>query len=150
MQATREEELLRQVASDFGDAIENRDLPTLLDCFTEDCTLDIFNVHLKGKQGVKKWYKWMFGHMRAMRFEQTIGVVDGDTFFEEYVLIGEIHNGKKLQSRQARVMEFEDGKVKSFRLYFDRLQFADSVVRDFASKIIVKKFIDLSVKEMLQ
>ncbi|MFH1538613.1 MAG: nuclear transport factor 2 family protein [bacterium] len=150
MTVSQMEDRMTEVAKEFGDAMERKDLDALLECFTDDCEIEIFDLKLRGKEGVRKWYKWTFAHMRALSFEKIVSVSDGDTFIEEYILNGTIHNGKKMQSRQARVLVFEGDKVKSFRLYLDRLQFADSVVSDPVGKMIVGKFINVSVKEMTQ
>ena len=148
MQAAGKEEQMERVAGEFRDAMQNRDLAALLHLFREDCEIELFDLKLRGHDGVEKWFNWTFGHMKAMQFERLSSAVGGDIFYEEYLLSGVIHNGKKTQSRQARVLVFEGGRVKSFRLYMDRLQFADSVVNDFAGRLIVKKFIEVSVKGM--
>ncbi len=150
MTISQTEDRLTELAEGFGDAIERKDLTALLECFADDCEIELFNIKLRGREGVRKWYKWTFRHMRAMSFEKINSMSNGDTSFEEYILHGTLHNGKKMQSRQARVLVFEGDEVKSFRLYMDRLQFADSVVNDFAGKMVVRRFINVSVKELKQ
>jgi len=139
---------IEQVAEKFGDAMESGDMAALLECFNEDCEIELLGLKLHGHKGVKKWYEWTGQHMKQMQFDKTSSAINGNLYFQEFTLNGIIHNGKKVTSKQSRVLEFEDGKVKKFRLYLDRLQFAESVVNDFASKIIVGKFIDVSVKGM--
>ena len=63
-------------------------------------------------------------------------MVDGNTLFEEFILKGTLHNGIEVQSKQSEVLTFENGKIKSLRLYFDRMDFADSVTKGFLSKAV--------------
>ena len=147
--ALRTDEMLK-TAKEFGDAVQEKNLERLQSCFTDDCEIELFGIKLRGKTGVKKWYTWTYSHMKKISFDNVRMIVDGDTLFEEYMLNGVIHTGTNMQSRQMRSLVFEGGKVKTFRLYMDRLQFADSIANDFASKIIIRKFAQISVKELLQ
>lgn len=148
MHVAEQTERMQQVADTFRDAVQDRNVEALVSCFAEDCEVELLNLKLHGRDGVRKWYHWMCGHMKSTSFEHVCSAVNGSIYIEEYIMHGVIHNGKKMHNKQTRVLEFNGDKIKSFRLYLDRLQFADSVVNDFAGKIVVRKFIEISVKGM--
>jgi ketosteroid isomerase-like protein len=150
MRNESQNELNLKTAEDVRVAVQEKNLEGLLDCFDDKCEIELFGLKLAGKDGVKKWFKWTYSHMDKIGFENTKTIIDGNVLFEEYILNGVIHTGKKVKSRQMRSLIFEDGKIKTFRLYMDRLQFADSIAEDFASKLIISKFTQRSVREMLQ
>jgi hypothetical protein len=72
-------------------------------------------------------------------------MIEGDTFFEEFLVEAELKSGVQLKVKQSEVLVYEAGKVKSLRLYFDRLEFAEAVAHDPVSRALVKKIIALSV-----
>jgi hypothetical protein len=65
-------------------------------------------------------------------------MVSNGIFFEEFKVTGTLSNGKIVESKQSEVLVYENYKIRSLRLYFDRLDFADLVVNDFLSKRIVR------------
>jgi hypothetical protein len=76
-------------------------------------------------------------------------MVEGNTFFEEFILVGTLPNGKIVESKQSEVLVYEDYKIKSLRVYFDRLDFADVVADSFISRKIVKTLISRSLKGLV-
>ena len=73
-------------------------------------------------------------------------MIQGNSFFEEFVVKAELHNGASVTSKQSEVLIYEELKVKSLRLYFDRLDFADSFNKGFLNRYIIKKIIKRSLK----
>jgi hypothetical protein len=71
-------------------------------------------------------------------------MVEGNTFFEEFVVEAKFYNGEEARSNQTVVLEFENLKIKSLSVYFDRLDFSDAVAKDVVSKTIVKELIKKS------
>ena len=73
-------------------------------------------------------------------------MVDDNTFFEEFKVIAKFHDGEEAQSNQAVILEFENLKIKSLRLYFDRLDFSGSVAKDIISKTIISELLKKSLE----
>jgi hypothetical protein len=73
-------------------------------------------------------------------------MVEGNTFFEEFIVEAKFHDGEEAHSKQAVVLVFEDLKIKSLRMYFDRLDFSGSVAKDVVSKTIVKELLKKSLE----
>jgi len=140
---------IRKVASDLDKAIENKDVESILSSFSDDCQIELLGIKLTGKDGVRRWIDWMYKHLAEVRFLPVTIMVDGNTFFEEFILKGKLHNGIEVQSKQAEVLTYENYEVKSLRLYFDRLDFADSVVKGSMSKTFVRRLMRKSLKGLV-
>jgi hypothetical protein len=67
-------------------------------------------------------------------------------FFEEFLVKATLNNGKKANSKQSEILVYEGSKIKSLRLYFDRLDFLSSIVKDFISKTIINQIIKKSLE----
>ena len=100
-------------------------------------------------EGARKWLEWLFGTLIEVKFKPIIIMVEGNVFFEEFILVGTLPNGKVVESKQSEVLVYEDYKIKSLRVYFDRLDFADAVAEDFNSRRIVKTLISRSLKGLV-
>ena len=148
MEAGQSPDRIRKVAMDLDNALEARDTEIVLSCFADDCEIELLGVKLVGKEGAGKWLDWLYGHLVTVRFLPITIMVDGDTLFEEFVLKGRLQDGHEVESKQAEVLVYEDYKVKSLRLYFDRLDFADAVAKGFISKAIVRQVIKASLKDL--
>jgi ketosteroid isomerase-like protein len=139
---------IRQVAMHFDKAVESGDIEAILSGFTDDCEIELLGIKLRGREGVKKWLNWLYKHIAEIKFIPVTIMVDGDTFFEEFVVKAKLHNGAEAQSRQAEVLVYEDYKIRSLRLYFDRLDFADSVAKGIIGKTIVRQLTRASLKDL--
>jgi ketosteroid isomerase-like protein len=146
MEKKQSAEKIRQVAMDFDNAIENGNFEQALSAFAHDCEIELLGVKLTGLEGARRWMNWLFEKVASIRFQPITIMVDGDTFFEEFVATAKLDDGREIHSKQAEVLIYEDYKLKSLRLYFDRLDFSDAVARDFISKAIVKQLIKMSLK----
>ena len=98
-----------------------------------------------GIKGAETWLKWMFTHIEEIKFEPVTIMIDGNTFFEEFIVNARLHNNINVRSKQAEVLIFDNYKVKSLRLYFDRMDFADSFTKGKIGKMIVKNIIKRSL-----
>ena len=142
-----ETERIRAVAKDLDDALETKDNEKILGSFSDDCEIELLGVTLKGKNGVRKWLDWKYQHVSAYRLVPVVIMIEGNVFFEEFLVEAKLPDGTRLQSKQAEVLVYdEDYRVKSLRLYFDRLDFADAVARDPISRFIVRRLIRASLK----
>jgi ketosteroid isomerase-like protein len=145
----QDKDRIRQVAMDFDNAIESKNIDHMVSFFADDCEIELMGIRLSGKDGARKWLEWLFDTLVEVKFKPVIIMVEGDTFFEEFILVGILPNGKTVESKQSEVLVYEDYKIKSLRVYFDRLDFADVVAEDFISRKIVKTLISRSLKGLV-
>jgi ketosteroid isomerase-like protein len=136
----------RKIALDFDNALENKDREAILEKFTDDCEIELLSIKLNGKEGVEKWLDWLYKHVAEIKFLPVTIMVEGNTFFEEYAVEAKFHDGETTRSNQAVVLVFEKLKIKSLRLYFDRLDFSNAVAKDVISKTIVKELVKKSLE----
>jgi ketosteroid isomerase-like protein len=138
-----------QAAKEFDDAIETRDVNHILSFFSDQCKILLFGVTLQGKLGARRWLEWMFQHLKEIRFEPITIMVEGNIFFEEFIVHAKLEDGTRLQSHQAEVLVYENLLVKELRLYFDRLDFAQAVAKGFISKAIVNRLVKKSLEGLV-
>jgi len=143
---TDREGKIRRLARELDEALERGDTEKVVSFFAADCEIEALGVKLNGHDGVRRWLGWLFGYVDEVRFEPVVIMVDGDVFFEEFVVHAKLRGGGEAVSKQAEVLVYEDYKVKSLRVYFDRLDFADAVVKNPFEKAIVRKLIDKSTE----
>jgi ketosteroid isomerase-like protein len=139
-------EAILKAALNLDEAIEKWDIEAVLSKFSVDCEIELLGLKLDGRDGVKKWIEWQFKHVSKIDFIPITKMVSGDTFFEEYVVKANLHDGEEIQSKQAVVLQFKNKLITSLRLYFDRLEFADAVAKDIISKTIVKELVKKSIE----
>jgi ketosteroid isomerase-like protein len=139
-------EKIRQVAAELDSAIENRDGDRVMSFFANDCEIELLRNNLVGKDGAKKWFGWLCKNLRQIKFQPVVTMVEGDTLFEEFIVRARLHSGIEVKSKQAEVLVFEHDKIKSLRLYFDRLDFADVTGRDPLSRAVVNRVIRKSLE----
>ena len=136
---------IRKLAKDLDDAIEEKDVENIVAAFADDCCIELFGITLHGRAGVRRWLHWFYGKLKWVKLTPITIMIEGDTFFEEFLVEVELKSGVQLKAKQSEVLVYEAGKVKSLRLYFDRLEFAEAVAHDPVSRALVKKIIALSV-----
>ena len=140
-------EIIREAAKELDDALETKDIQQILPFFTDDCEIELLGVMVRGKEGVRGWLTWQYKHVAEVSLVPVVILIEGNVFFEEFIVNAILHDGTKTKSKQAEVLIYDENyKVKSLRLYFDRLDFADSVVKDPISKFIVRRLIKMSLK----
>jgi ketosteroid isomerase-like protein len=130
---------IREVAMAFDKALENKDLEAIMDKFADNCKIELLNAKLRGREGAKKWVDWLYQHVAEIKFFPVTIMVEGNTFFEEFIVKAKFNDGEEAHSNQAVVLVFEDLKIKSLRMYFDRLDFSGAVAKDVISKTIVRE-----------
>jgi uncharacterized protein (TIGR02246 family) len=146
MGSAHSSEEIRRVAMDFDKALESKDLQAVMDKFTDDCEIELLGVKLSGREGAEKWVSWLYKHVAKIDFQPVTIMVEGNTFFEEFTVKATFHGGEEARSNQAVVLVFEDLKIKSLRLYFDRLDFSSSIAKDVVSRTIVKEIVKMSLE----
>jgi ketosteroid isomerase-like protein len=138
-----------KAAKDFDDIIETRDINQILPFFHEECTIELLGVTLHGHEGARKWLDWMFQYLQSISFDPIVIMVEGDTFFEEFIVNGTLSDGRHIQSKQAEVLIYENLLVKHLRVYFDRLDFADAVASGWLTRKIIERLIKISTKGLV-
>lgn len=136
---------IRKVAHDLDSAIESKNIDRILDSFTDDCEIEILGHPLVGKEGVRKWIDWLYKHLRQIKFQPITILVDGNILFEEFIIRARLPGGIGVKSKQSEVLVFENYKIKSMRLYFDRLDFAGAIVKGPFAKAITRRVIKQSL-----
>ncbi len=137
---------IRKVAMEFDNAIETKNIELGLSSFADDCEIELLGVKLVGRQGARKWLDWLYKNLAEVKFVPVTVMVDGSIFLEEFILEGKLHNGVEVRSKQAEVLIYENLKIKSLRLYFDRLDFADLVAKGPISRAISRRLVRTSLK----
>jgi ketosteroid isomerase-like protein len=140
---------IREVAMEFDNAIEARDVYAITEAFTENCEIEIMGITLSGKDGVRRWANWLFNSVPEIKFTPVVIMVNEGIFFEEFIVTSTLPNGKIVRSKQSEVLVYENYKIKSLRIYFDRLDFSDFVLRDFLSKRVVKMLKSRSLRGLI-
>ncbi len=138
---------IRKVAKDLDDAVEKHDIESVLSCFLDDCEVEVFGIVLKGKYHLKKALNWLYNMVGEIKFEPIIIMVNDDVFFEEFILKGRKHD-KKFEVKAAEVLIYKDYKVKTLRLYFDRLQVAKVISKGFFEKFVLNMIDKKSLKAL--
>ncbi len=93
--------------------------------FSDNCEIELPGIRLSGKEGLRKAVAWMYQYLKEIVLVPITIMVDGNTFFEEFIVRAKIKEGKEIQVKQTEVLVYDDAyKVKNLRLYFDRLELA--------------------------
>jgi ketosteroid isomerase-like protein len=138
-----------EVAKALDDAIETREISQILPYFAEDCRIELLSVTLSGHDGARKFLEWMFQYLVEITLEPIVIIVEGNIFFEEFIVHGKLHDGRSVKSPQAEVLEYDNLLVKSLRLYFDRLDFADAVASGWLNRKIIQRLIKISTEGLV-
>lgn len=139
-------EEIRKIAMALDRALEGKDTEAVREKLADDCEIELLSVKLSGKEGVRKWFNWVYTHLAKIEFLPVTIMVEGITFFEEYIDKAEFQDDKEARSSQAVVLVFEGCKIKSLRMYFDRIDFASVVAKDIISKTIVSQLVKKSLE----
>ena len=149
MSQEQDADRIKQIAMEFDNAIESKDIDHMVSFFADDCEIELMGITLSGKDGARRWLEWLFETLTEVKFNPVIIMVQENVFFEEFILVGTLPDGEVVQSKQSEVLVYENYKIKSLRVYFDRLDFAEVVAKDFLSRKIVKTLISRSLKGLV-
>ena len=143
------EKEIRRYAKALDDAIEGGNVDEVMSYFSDDCEIELLGVKLSGKEGLRKAFDWIYKYLKDMVLVPITIMVDGDVFFEEFMVKAKVKGGKELQVKQAEVLVYEDYKVKSLRLYFDRLELADAFTSNALERVMVRQLVKESLKGLI-
>ena len=140
-------EQIRKLARRLDDAIESRSDEEIMSYFSDNCEIELPGIKLSGKEGMRKAIAWMYRYLKEIVLVPITIMVDGNTFFEEFIVRAKVRGGKEIQVKQTEVLVYDDEyKVKSLRLYFDRLQLAAAYASNPIGKIMVRQLSKASLK----
>jgi ketosteroid isomerase-like protein len=136
-------------AKALDDAIEGRNIEEVMSYFCDDCEVEFLGIKLTGKEGLRKAFDWIYKYLKEIVFVPITIMVDGNVFFEEFIVKAKVKGDKELQVKQSEVLVYDDYKVKRLRLYFDRLELADAFTSNFLEQMMVKQLIKASLKGLV-
>ena len=145
----QDKDKILKIAADLDRDLELQDVDKLIPYFSEDYEIEMFGLRFTGKKNLKKWLSWFFKLFESIKFEPLVIMVENNFFFEEFIIRATFVQGKQLSIKIAEVLEYENYKIKSLRLYLDRLEFADILTTGFLSKKLLKLIKKRSLKGLV-
>jgi len=143
-------EKIRKHANALDDAIESRNNEEIISYFSDNCEIELPGIKLTGKEGLRKAIAWIYQYLKEIVLIPITIMVDGNTFFEEFIVRAKIEESKEIQVKQTEVLVYDDEyKVKSLRLYFDRLELAAAYASNPVEKIMISQLNKALLKRLL-
>jgi ketosteroid isomerase-like protein len=139
---------IRKVAKILDDATEHQDMETVLSCFADEGEVEFFGLTFKGQDEIRKAIRWMYDSLGSMKFEPVTILIDGNVFFEEFVLHA-APEGRKLAVKAAEVLVYHEYKISSLRLYFDRVELARALARGFIERSLVDRLEGITLRGLV-
>ena len=150
METSLSEVQIRDLAKALDDAIEKHNVQELVSYFSKECEIYLPGITLSGHEGLKKAVMWMFRYLKEISLIPVTIIIKGNIFFEEFVVKAKIA-GRDIELRQSEVLEYNaDYKVKTIRLYFDRLELAQAFPSNFIDRMLIKRVNKASLKGLLE
>ena len=142
-----DEEKIRKLAKALDDTIENRDIDKLVSFFAENCEIQLPGITLNGYEGLRKAIRWMYNYFGEITFIPVTIMIQSNVFFEEFIMRVKIKGKQEMQVKQTEVLIYNsDYKVKSLRLYFDRLELSRAFSSNAVDRLIINKLTKESLK----
>ena len=142
-------EKIRELAKALDDAIEIRKTEEITSYFSESCEIELLGIKLGGKEGLRKAINWIFRYLKEIKLVPITIMIQGDTFFEEFTVKTSV-KGEETQVKQAEILIYdEEYKVKSLRLYFDRLELAATYISNPIENIMINWLKKTSLKGLI-
>lgn len=141
---------IKRAAMVLDEAIERQDIDVITTCFSEDCEIELLGVKITGKNGLRKAIKWMFSHFGNIKLTPIVITVEGNVFFEEFIVSSKSSDDKDIEVKQAEVLVYDDDiKVRRLSLYFDRLEMVEVLGLNPLDRIIAHRLRKESIKGLL-
>ncbi|KQV11826.1 MULTISPECIES: nuclear transport factor 2 family protein [unclassified Kitasatospora] len=131
----------REVMDRYTEAVTKSDLTTVADCFAEDAvayTPDHGEIH--GRENIVAYFREMTDALPAAEFDPLFKYEIDDTAIDEGFFSGKntgpltLPTGETLPATQREVRlrgcdlaTVRDGRIVSYRLYFDQMEFLEQV-----------------------
>ena len=140
-------EKIRELAKALDDVIENRETEAVISYFSKTCEIELLGTKLAGEEGLRKTISWIYRYLKELTLVPITIMIEGNTFFEEFFVRTKTKEGKEIQVKQAEVLVYDDEyKVKSLRLYFDRLELASAYTSNPVEKMMIDQLKKVSLK----
>ena len=137
---------IRVLAKDLDDAIERKDIEALVAYFSTECEIRLPGRTLTGQRGLRKAIDWMYSYLKEIRLVPVTILIKDDTFFEEFIVKTRLGD-REVELNQVEVLVYDEHyKVKSLRLYFDRLELAENIPYNFFDRLLVRRVSRESLK----
>jgi len=150
METSLSEAQIRELAKTLDDAIEKHNVQELVSYFSKECEIYLPGIILYGHEGLKKAIRWMFRYLKEIALIPVTIIIQDNIFFEEFIVKAKIA-GSDIELRQSEVLEYDtDYKVKSIRLYFDRLEIAQAFSSNFIDRMLIRRVNKASLKGLLE
>ncbi|MCL6472811.1 MAG: nuclear transport factor 2 family protein [Firmicutes bacterium] len=141
---------LHRITLELDRAIEKEDIETAVSFFADNCVIEVLGLTLTGKDGARRWFKWLYRFLEEFKIIPVMAMTEGNTIFEEYILDAKGDDGTVIKSKQAEVTVFDDNlEIKSLRIYFDRFDFASLVAKGIVAKGILREITRTSLKGLI-
>jgi ketosteroid isomerase-like protein len=132
---------IKKVAMELDNALEKKNFNEIKSLFSDDCEIEFLGIKLNGRDGVEKWLKFIFEYVESFKLEPIVIIVEGSIFVEEFYVDINFRDGSNYHTKWSEVLIYENYKVKSLRLYFDRLEIIQHAPIGYFNKKILG-FID--------
>ena len=143
-------EKIRELAKELDDVIEKQDMEGIISYFSDDCEIELVGIKLSEKEGLRKAIAWIHKYLKDINLIPVTIMVDGNTFFEEFIVRAKTKEGKEVEVKQSEVLICDDEyRVKSLRLYFDRLELSAAYASNPIEKAMISQLIKSSLKGLL-
>lgn len=126
----------REVMDRFTEALTGTDLKAAMECFAEDAVAVTPDGEVRGRESIGEYWRQMTDALPDSTYESTYTHESGDTAIDEGYFAGRntgplvLPSGESLEPTQKEVRvrgcdvaTVENGKIVSYRLYFDQLDF---------------------------
>jgi hypothetical protein len=149
METDQNDEKIRKLAKALDNAIEKRNIRELMSYFSEECEIKLPGVTLYGRGGLEKAIAWMFSYLKEIILVPVNIMIQDNVFFEEFIVQAK-PGGNDIELKMSEVLEYDAGyKVKSIRLYFDRLELARAIPANFLDRMLINRVDRASLKGLL-
>jgi hypothetical protein len=149
MESTLDAGKVRQLARALDDAIEKHAIEELVSYFSVECEIQLPGIMLSGHVGLRKAINWMYSYLKEITLIPITIIIKDNVFFEEFIMKAKIRGDKEIQVKQAEVLIYDaDYKVRSLRLYFDRLELGKAFSTNAIDRLIIDKLSRESLKDL--
>jgi len=132
----------KSIIRDFVEAFNRKDVETLGSYFVEDATFIRPEGTFKGREEIKRYYRWLFNQYVKITFGEVNLVVVGKKAFLELLSEGDRPDGMKQRLPALMVFEFTGDKVQEVHDYYDRLLIAQQLSKGWLGKMIVNGLVN--------
>ncbi len=139
----------RRIAERLNRGMEERDMDGVIALFDEACEIELMGIRLSGIKGVQRWLRWTYANFHHLSFSPVLTLVQEGALCQEYVLRARLDAKSRLESRQIKIITFENGKIRNVRIYFDRVDMAESLAQGFAARTLVKSLVKTSIRGLV-